>query len=109
MILDIDFRGRISGTDISDITIELGEIKLSGGVKAVKKAYRQLLLQLAVLSFIVEAMKKDEEDYANCRLIGKIFVPRVLEVTIQPEWEAGIRFSSSVEYRIYIVKIGEKQ
>lgn len=67
-----------------------------------------MLLRLAVLSFVVEAMKKDEEDNAHCRLIGKIFVPRVLEVTIQPEWEDGIRFSSSVEHRIYIVKIGVK-
>jgi hypothetical protein len=68
-----------------------------------------LLLQLAVLSFVVEAMKKDEKDNTHCRLIGKIFVLRVLEVTIQPGWEDGIRFSSSVKYHIYIVKIGEKQ
>jgi hypothetical protein len=68
-----------------------------------------LLLRLAVLSFVVEAMKKDEKDNANCRLIGKIFVPRVLEVTIQPGWEDGIRFSNSAEYRVCIVKIGEKQ
>ena len=107
-VLDIDFRGRISGSNISDITIELGEIKLSSGGKAVKKSFRQLLLRLAVLSFVVEAMNKDE-NITKCTLIGKIFVPRGSEISIQPGWENGIRFSSSAEYRVDIVNIDEKQ
>ncbi|RGB30876.1 hypothetical protein C1646_671363 [Rhizophagus diaphanus] len=65
-VLDIDFRGRTSGSDISDITIELGEIKMSSGNKAIKKAYRQLLLRLAVLSFVIEA-NKDDKDESKCR------------------------------------------
>ncbi|POG75566.1 hypothetical protein GLOIN_2v1475278 [Rhizophagus irregularis DAOM 181602=DAOM 197198] len=113
-ILDIDFRGRTSGSDISDVTIELGEIKLSSGNKAIKKAYRQLLLRLAVLSFVVEAMNKDEKNKdeknvkVKCRLIGKIFVPKISEISIQPRWADGIKFSSFAEYHVDIIKIGEK-
>ncbi|CAB5213592.1 unnamed protein product [Rhizophagus irregularis] len=119
-VLDIDFRGRTSGSDISDVTIELGEIKLSSGNKAIKKAYRQLLLRLAVLSFVVEAMNKDEKNKdeknkdeknvkVKCRLIGKIFVPKISEISIQPRWADGIKFSSFAEYHVDIIKIGEKQ
>ncbi|CAB5316141.1 unnamed protein product [Rhizophagus irregularis] len=101
-VLDIDFRGRTSGSDISDVTID----------------------------FVVEAMNKDEKNKdeknkdeknkdeknkdeknvkVKCRLIGKIFVPKISEISIQPRWADGIKFSSFAEYHVDIIKIGEKQ
>ena len=107
-VLDINFRGRTSGSDITYVTIELGEIKLSSGSKAIKKAYRQLLLRLAVLGFVVKAMNINGVN-VKCNLVGKIFVPRTSEVRIQPSWEDGITFSDSANCHVDIVTIGEKQ
>ena len=90
---------------MSDMTVELGEIKLSSGSKAIKKAYRQLLLQLAVLGFVIKAM--NDKDF-KCNLIGKIFVPRTSEVRIQSSWKDGITFPSSANCHVDIVAIGEK-
>ena len=89
---------------MSDMTVELGEIKLSSGSKAIKKAYRQLLLRLAVLGFVIEAMGDD----FKCNLIGKIFVPRTSEIEIQSSWKDGITFPSSTNCHVDIVAIGEK-
>ncbi|CAB4381135.1 unnamed protein product [Rhizophagus irregularis] len=44
--LNIDLRGRTSGIDITNIKIELGEIKSSKVSKAIKKGYRQLLFEV---------------------------------------------------------------
>ncbi|GBB99791.1 hypothetical protein RclHR1_36300001, partial [Rhizophagus clarus] len=107
-VLDIDFCRRTSGSDITDVTIELGEIKLSSGSKAIKKAYRQLLLQLAVLGFVVKAMNINGVN-DKCNLVGKIFVPRTSEVKIQPSWEDGITFPDSANCHVDIITIGEKQ
>ncbi|GBB92820.1 hypothetical protein RclHR1_20600005 [Rhizophagus clarus] len=107
-VLDINFCGRTSGSDITDVTIELGEIKLSSGSKAIKKTYRQLLLRLAVLGFVVKAMNINGVN-DKCNLVGKIFVPRTSEVRIQPSWEDGITFPDSANCHIDIITIGEKQ
>ncbi|RGB40360.1 hypothetical protein C1646_753433 [Rhizophagus diaphanus] len=78
--LDIDLRGRTSGTDITNIKIELGEIKSSKVSKAIKKRYRQLLLR-------------------------KIYVPKTdLNFKAPPkEWKEGINFSSSADYHVDVV------
>ena len=88
------------------MTVEFGEIKLSGGSKAIKKAYRQLLLRLAVLGFVIEAITMG--DNFKCNLIGKIFVPRTSEIEIQSSWKDGITFPSSTNCHVDIVVIGEK-
>ncbi|CAG8646077.1 15848_t:CDS:2, partial [Funneliformis mosseae] len=97
--LDIDLRGRTSGSDIANITVELGEIKSSNVSKAIKKGYRQLLLRLAVISYVIEACS-DEKEMPKFNLSGKVYVPKTdSNLKIPSEiWNEGINFSSSVNY-----------
>ena len=100
-------RGRTTGTDIANITVELGEIKSSNTSTAIKKGYRQLLLRLAVLSYVIEACSNDS---FNFNLFGKIYVPKTdPNFQIPPEWKKGITFSNSANYYVDVITIGEKQ
>jgi hypothetical protein len=101
-------RGRTSGTDIANIAVELGEIKSSNVTKTIKKGFRQLLLRLAVLSYVIEACS-DNKELPKFNLFGKIYVPKTEpNFKIPEEWKEGVSFSSSAQCHIDIIKIGEK-
>ncbi|POG62511.1 hypothetical protein GLOIN_2v1785239 [Rhizophagus irregularis DAOM 181602=DAOM 197198] len=78
--LNIDLRGRTSGIDITNIKIELGEIKSSKVSKAIKKGYRQLLFEKDICP------KTD----SNFKAPPK-------------EWKEDINFSSSADYHVDVV------
>lgn len=101
-------RGRTSGTDITNIAVELGEIKSSNANEIIKKGYRQLLLRLAVLSYVIEACSGKDEP-PNFNLFGKIYVPTTHpNFKIPEEWKEGINFSSSAKFHVDIITMGEK-
>ncbi|PKY55461.1 hypothetical protein RhiirA4_551048 [Rhizophagus irregularis] len=78
--LNIDLRGRTSGIDITNIKIELGEIKSSKVSKAIKKGYRQLLFEKDICP---------KTDF-NFKAPPK-------------EWKEDINFSSSADYHVDVV------
>ncbi len=101
-------RGRTSGTDITNIAVELGEIKSSNVSEIIKKGYRQLLLKLAVLSYVIEACSGESES-PKFNLFGKIYVPTTHpNFKIPEEWKEGINFSSSAKCHVDVITIGEK-
>ena len=76
---------------ITNINIEIGEIKKSGGREAMFKGYWQLILCLAVLSFAVQALFKN----LRCNMTGFLFVAKNrYEVSLK--WD-GVKFPNFPE------------
>jgi hypothetical protein len=105
----LDVRGRPTIYDMKNVSIEIGEIKLT--TKNLRHGYRQLLIRLASLGFVMEALNsKDGKtcDY-NCNLVGILYVPKVpLTINIPNEWEDGIKFPKGTKHTIRIVAVGDK-
>ncbi|CAB4491888.1 hypothetical protein RhiirA1_470019 [Rhizophagus irregularis] len=107
-VLELDVRGRPTSYDMNNISIEIGEIKLT--TKNLHHGYRQLLIRLASLGFVIEALNsKDGEvgDY-RCELVGILYVPKVPSINIPNEWEDGIKFPERTKHTIRIVAVGDK-
>ncbi|CAG8592638.1 24320_t:CDS:2 [Cetraspora pellucida] len=102
-VLELDVRGRPTSYDMKKVSIEIGEIKLT--TKNLHHGYRQLLIRLASLGFVIEALNsKDGEvgDY-RCDLVGILYVPKVPSIDIPNEWEDGIKFPERTKHTIRIV------
>ncbi|GBC29177.2 hypothetical protein GLOIN_2v1785677 [Rhizophagus irregularis DAOM 181602=DAOM 197198] len=107
-VLELDVRGRPTSYDMNNVSIEIGEIKLT--TKNLHHGYRQLLIRLASLGFVIEALNsKDGEvgDY-RCELVGILYVPKVPSINIPNEWEDGIKFPERTKHTIRIVAVGDK-
>ena len=72
------------------INIEIGEIKVSVKELSTRKAYRQLLLRLAVLHYASSIFFPDKG--IEFKLTGRLFVPagEVGEQDLKKEWGKGI-------------------
>lgn len=81
---------------ITNINVEIGEIKKSGGKDAMIKGCRQLMLRLAVLSFAVQALFKNP----RCNMTGILFVTKNGHEVSSPEWD-GVKFPDFPESNFY--------
>ncbi|GES88978.1 hypothetical protein GLOIN_2v1785677 [Rhizophagus clarus] len=110
-VLELDIRGKpTSYHDTKNVSIEIGEIKLT--TKNLLHGYRQLLIRLAALGYVIEALNsndKDDEiaDY-SCDLVGILYVPKVPHIDVPSEWENGIKFPKGTTHTIRIVAVGDK-
>lgn len=95
--------GRTSGTDITNIAVELGEIKSSNANEIIKKGYHQLLLRLAVFGYVIDAcFGRDETPKFN--LFGKIYMPTIHpNFKIPEKWKEGINFPSAAKFHVDII------
>lgn len=93
---------------MKNVSIEIGEIKLT--TKNLHHGYRQLLIRLASLGFVIEALNSKDgkvDDY-RCELVGILYVPKVPSIVIPNEWEDGIKFPERTKHTIRIVAVGDK-
>jgi hypothetical protein len=106
----LDICGRsTSYFDMKNISIEIGEIKLT--TKNLFHGYRQLLIRLATLGFAVKALnsKGDQAADYRCNLVKILYVPKVPSViNISSEWENSIKFPNGSNYTIRIIAVGDK-
>ncbi|CAB4437303.1 unnamed protein product [Rhizophagus irregularis] len=107
-VLELDVCGRPTSYDMKNVSIEIGEIKLT--TKNLHHGYRQLLIRLASLGFVIEALNSKDgkvDDY-RCELVGILYVPKVPSIVIPNEWEDGIKFPERTKHTIRIVAVGDK-
>ena len=94
---------------MNNVSIEIGEIKLTS--KNIFHGYWQLLLRLASLGFVIEALNSKGDEVADykCDLVRILYVPKVPSIiNIPSEWENGIKFPKGTNHTIRIVAVGNK-
>ncbi|CAB5360049.1 unnamed protein product [Rhizophagus irregularis] len=87
---------------------EKSEIKLM--TKNISHGYRQLLIRLASLRFVIKALNSKGDEVANykCDLVGVLYVPKVPTINIPSSWEHGITFPKGTNHTIRIVVVAVK-